>query len=186
MKVILSDYVPQLGEPGDAVEVAAGYARNYLVPRKLAFPATAENIKTYENNLKQRARKIAKMMESAQASKATLEAVGELEFIRKAGEEGKLFGSVTNADIEEALKEKGFEVEKKKIALSQPVKKVGQFEAQVKIHPQVTAVLNLVVKPEAAPEIEEGTTEEVATEEVSAAVTEDSADNPEEVKPDPE
>jgi len=151
MKVILNEYVPNLGEAGEKVSVAPGYARNFLLPRKLAFEATGANVKTYENNLAQRARKLSKMFKEAEAQKALLEGVGVLEFIRKSGESGKLFGSVTTSDIGEALAAKGFDIDKRKIALANPIKTLGEASAYIKLHPKVTAEVKLSVKQEEPP-----------------------------------
>lgn len=157
MKVILNDFVPRLGDAGDAVEVSAGYARNYLMPKKLAFEATPSNVKLYENNLKQRARKISKFIQVAEGHKTNIEGAGELVFFRKAGEDGKLFGSVTSSDIEEALKEKGIEIDRRKITMAHQIKSLGEVEVTVKVHAKVSASIKIVVQPEIveAPEDEE-------------------------------
>lgn len=152
MKVILTDFAPGLGAPGDIVDVAPGYARNYLIPRKLGFEATEGNRKTYENNLKQRARKLARILNEAEAKKERLESMDPLVFTRKAGEEGKLFGSVTSADIEKELAERGFEIDRKRIDLVQPIKNVGESDVAIKIHAQVSATVKVIVQPEAAEE----------------------------------
>ncbi|MGK7344526.1 MAG: 50S ribosomal protein L9 [Candidatus Nitrospinota bacterium M3_3B_026] len=152
MKVILNDFVPSLGAPGDEVDVAPGYARNYLIPRKLGFEATEGNRRTYENNLKQRARKLARILSEAEAQKARLEKMDPLVFTRKAGEEGKLFGSVTNSDIEKELSERGFEIDRKKIDLVQPIKNIGEMDVTIKIHSQVSAAVKVIVQSEAAEE----------------------------------
>ncbi len=155
IKVVLNDFVEHLGAPGDQVEVARGYARNYLLPKKLAFEATAANMKTFENNLKQRARKLAQFQSQAEAMKQKLEALDTLTFERKSGDEGKLFGSVTNADIETSLKEKGFQIERKQIVLKHPIKSITLQEVPVKIHSKVTALIKVEVvaeKSEQAPE----------------------------------
>ncbi|HEB71878.1 MAG TPA: 50S ribosomal protein L9 [Nitrospirae bacterium] len=168
MKVILNDLTPQLGDAGDTVDVSAGYARNYLLPKKLAFEATPANIKLYENNLKQRARKISKLIMAAQEQKARIEGAGDLIFFRKAGEDGKLFGSVTSSDIEEILKEKGIEVDKRKITMDRQIKNLGEMDVTIKIHAKVTATLKIVVQPEAdQADVEESApqTDEVASEE---------------------
>jgi len=164
MKVILNDFVRNLGDSGDAVEVADGYARNYLIPKKLAFEANKANIKTYENNLKQKARKLARLQKEAEAQKESLEGVGVLEFIRKAGESGKLFGSVTTADICAVLEEKGYEIDKRKMVQDNPIKSLGQSEVKIKLHPQVTAVIKVEVKAEL---VEEPPAEEEAGETAS-------------------
>ena len=151
MKVILNEFVHNLGEAGDMVNVAPGYARNFLIPRKMAFLANRENQKTFENNMKQRARKLAKMRDEAEALKTRLEEAGAMEFVRKSGEQGKLFGSVTTADICDALASKGFEIDKRKIALASPIKSVGETQAFIKLHPKVTATVKLNVKGEEPP-----------------------------------
>jgi len=165
MKVILNDYIPSLGGPGEEVNVAPGYARNYLIPKKLAFEATEGNRKTYENNLRQRARKIAKILQEAEAQKSGLESLETLVFTRKAGEEGKLFGSVTGGDIVEALKERGFEIEKKKIDLGQPIKQVGETQINIRVHPKVMASIKVMVEAEAV--VAEEVPEEEAAEEAA-------------------
>jgi len=152
MKIILNEYVRFLGEAGDTVDVKPGYARNYLLPKKLAFEATPQNVKTYENNLRQRARKIAKIIKAAEAQKASLEAAGDLVFTRKSGDDGKLFGSVTGGDIHKALEEKGFEIDKRRIRLEHPIKQLGAAEVAIKIHLKVEAHVNVIVKPEVAEE----------------------------------
>ena len=165
MKIILNDFVPNLGVPGDQVEVADGYARNYLIPKKLADEATAGAIKTYDNNLKQRARKLSRVLTEAEEKKNKLESLPTLVFTRKAGEEGKLFGSVTSGDIEDALKAKGFSVEKKQIELKQPIKSISETTVAVKLFTNVAAQVKVSVEAEVeeiAPQEEESATEEDA------------------------
>ncbi len=149
MKVILNDFVAHLGAPGDEVSVAPGYARNYLLPKKLAIVADAANKKTFENNLRQRARKLTRIKAGADEKKAQLEALETLVFTRRAGEGGKLFGSVTSHDIEEALKAKGFVIEKKQIELKQPIKTVMDTNVAVKLHQKVIAMIKVSVQGEA-------------------------------------
>lgn len=158
MKIILNDFVPHLGAPGDRVEVADGYARNYLIPKKLAAEATAGAIKTFENNLKQRARKLSRVLTEAEEKKNRIENLEPLVFIRKSGEEGKLFGSVTSSDIEEELKAKGFTIEKKQIELKQPIKSISETTVTVKLFTGINAQVKVAVEAEAeaeAPEPEE-------------------------------
>ncbi|MDH5510427.1 MAG: 50S ribosomal protein L9 [Nitrospinota bacterium] len=169
MKIILNEYVPNLGDAGERVTVAGGYARNYLLPKKLAFEATAANVKTYENNLKQKARKLVKFHGEAEAKKAQLEAVGPLDFTRKSGEMGKLFGSVTSADLGEALAAKGFDIDKRRIVLNNPIKSLGETSVEIKLHPKVTAVVKVVVHAD-TPEPE---AEEMETPETDAAESKD-------------
>jgi large subunit ribosomal protein L9 len=148
MKVILNDFVAHLGSPGDEVDVAPGFARNYLLPKKLAMTADDSNRKTFQNNLKQRARKITNIKAGAEEKKAALQALEPLVFVRRSGEGGRLFGSVTSADIEEALKEKGFAVEKKQIELKQPIKTISDMSVSIKLHQKVTATVTVSVQAE--------------------------------------
>lgn len=173
MKVILSDFVPHLGVPGDEVDVAPGYARNFLLPKNLAFEATEGNRKTYENNLRQRARKLTRLKTEAEAKKEALEKLEPLIFVRKAGDEGKLFGSVTSADIEAALREHGFAVEKKQIELRQPLKTVCDAVVTVKLHAKVSASVKLSVQGEAPEKSPEELFEEAQAAAELAAAAED-------------
>lgn len=147
MKVILKKEVENLGNFGDQVRVAEGYARNYLIPKGLATPATPGNIKQLEAEKEAFSRKAQVKKEQAERTKSGIEAVS-LSFTRKAGEDERLFGSVTAHDIEEALKAKGFEVEKKDIVISEPIKTIGQFTVAVKLHSQVTANITVGVVKE--------------------------------------
>lgn len=144
MKVILKENIETLGHIGDIVKVAPGYARNYLLPKGLAVEATEKNAKELEHVKRQMAYKKNKALESAKILAAKL---GELPVAlqHKAGEEGKLFGSVTNMEIAAFLKEKGFDIDRKNIVLAEPIKHVGEFEVQVKIHPEVPATLKVTV-----------------------------------------
>jgi len=183
MKLILNDLVPQLGDAGDMVDVSAGYARNYLVPKKLAFEATPANIKLYENNLKQRARKISKLIQAAEGQKIKIEGAGNLIFSRKAGDDGKLFGSVTSSDIEEALKEKGIEIDRRKITMDRQIKNLGEVDVKIKIHAKVTAVLKIVVQPE----VEQSASEEDVAETEQAPLEENVSEaEPGEETPEPD
>ncbi|VAX20288.1 LSU ribosomal protein L9p [hydrothermal vent metagenome] len=156
MKVVLNDYVEHLGDQGDKVEVARGYARNYLIPKKLAFEATPENLRTYENNLNQRARKITKIINEAESLKAKLDSEEAFLYTRKSSEGGKIFGSVTSADIEGSLNERGYSIEKKRIVLTLPIKSLGVCEITIKLHKNVTATIKAEVRPEEPEEPEEG------------------------------
>jgi large subunit ribosomal protein L9 len=144
MEVILRDHVEHLGRRGEIVKVADGYARNYLLPRKLALPATDANRKWVE-----RERKLAEVRDSeergaAEAVAARLNAL-ELTINRKVGENDQLYGSVTNADIAELLAQKGFEIDRRKILLPDPIKALGENTVPVKLHRDVTAQLKVVV-----------------------------------------
>ncbi len=144
MKLILKENIEHLGHIGDIVKVAPGYARNYLLPKGLAVEATDKNAKALEHVKRQMAYKKDKALESARnlAAKLTETAVS---LSHKAGEEGKLFGSVTNMEIAAFLKDKGFDVDRKTIVLAEPIKHVGEFDVVVKIHPEVSATIKVTV-----------------------------------------
>ena len=147
MQIILQEDVEKLGTRGQLVEVAEGYARNFLLPRKLALEATAGNMKRLEKMRAAFALKEATEKGDAQKLAELLAGVS-LEIARKAGENDQLFGSVTPADIAEALAAKGFTVDKRKIALTEPIKLVGEFDVPVKLHREVTLTVKLAVKRE--------------------------------------
>ncbi len=147
MQIILQEDVEKLGTRGQLVEVAEGYARNFLLPRKLALEATAGNMKRLEKMRAAFALKEATEKGDAQKLAELLAGVS-LEIARKAGENDQLFGSVTPADIAEALAAKGFTVDKRKIALTEPIKLVGEFDVPVKLHREVALTVKLVVKKE--------------------------------------
>jgi len=138
MEVILREHVDNLGRRGDVVKVADGYARNFLLPRKLALPVTEQNRKQIE-----RERKVAEARELAerQDAEAVAQKLAAVEIVlaRRVGEHDTLYGSVTSADIAEALAEKQFDIEKRKVVLPEPLKQVGEFEVAVKIHRDVPA-----------------------------------------------
>jgi large subunit ribosomal protein L9 len=144
MKLILKENIETLGHIGDIVKVAPGYARNYLLPKGLAVEATEKNAKALEHLKRQMAYKKNKALESSQALAAKLGALA-IELLHKVGEEGKLFGSVTNMEIAAYLKEKGFDIDRKTIVLAEPIKHIGEFTIPVKIHPEVTATLKVTV-----------------------------------------
>jgi len=147
MQIILQEDVEKLGTRGQLVEVAEGYARNFLLPRKLALEANAGNMKRLEKMRAAFALKEATEKGDAQKLAELLAGVS-LEIARKAGENDQLFGSVTPADIAEALAAKGFTVDKRKIALTEPIKLVGEFDVPVKLHREVALTVKLVVKKE--------------------------------------
>jgi len=148
MEILLIENVPSLGARGDVVNVKDGYARNFLLPRKMALPVTAGNKRQIElekeRNLKMRAKELA----DAQALAARLEAVS-LAVAKKVGESGTLFGSVTNADVADLLKAKGFEIEKQAIIVPH-IKAVGTFEVDVRLYSGVHAKLPIEVTALAA------------------------------------
>lgn len=147
MKVIIRKEVEKLGKFGDVVKVAEGYARNYLIPKGLAVEASETNIRQFDAEKDAFIRKERSRKEDAEKARAALEAV-TLNFARKAGEDDKLFGSVTPHDIEEALSSKGFKVEKKEILLKEPIKNIGLHTVAVKLHPEVTANISIDVVKE--------------------------------------
>ena len=147
MEVILREHVENLGQRGDVVKVASGYARNYLLPRKLALTVTDGNRKQIE-----RERKVADMREAeerqgAEAVAARLAAV-EIVIARRVGGTEALYGSVTSADIAESLAAKGFEIERRKIQLAEPIKQLGEFQVPIRLHREVTANVKVVVAKE--------------------------------------
>lgn len=144
MKVILKENLDNLGHIGDVVKVAPGYARNYLIPRGFATEATEKNAKALEHAKRHLEYKRNKVLEQAKALAARIEGL-TLTITHQAGEEGKLFGSVTNMELAEHLKAHGVEVDRKRIALAEPIKHIGEFTAAVKIHPEVSAALKVVV-----------------------------------------
>ena len=144
MKVILKENIETLGHIGDIVKVAPGYARNYLLPKGLVIEATTKNAKAMEHAKRQMEYKKNKVLEQARGLAAKIEELN-LVLPHQAGEEGKLFGAVTNMELFEQLKGLGFEIDRKKIVLAEPIKHVGEFTASIKIHPEVTATLKVNV-----------------------------------------
>ena len=147
MEVILREHVDNVGRRGEIVKVADGYARNYLLPRKLALLATAGNKKQIE---RERVKFDAKELEEqkvAEAVVARLEGV-EIVIARKVGETEALYGSVTSADIAEALAAKGFELDRRKLHLPEPIKKLGEYEVPLKLHREVTTKVKVRVVAE--------------------------------------
>ncbi len=144
MKVILNENIETLGHIGDIVKVAPGYARNYLLPKKLAVLATEGNAKALEHTKRQMLYKKNKALEAAKNLGAKLESLS-IVLSHKAGEEGKLFGAVTNMDIASFLKANGLEIDRKSIILADVIKHTGEFSATIKVHPEVTATLKIIV-----------------------------------------
>ena len=147
MEVILKEDVEKLGHRGDVVKVAEGYGRNFLLPRKLAIEATAGNKKTIEQMKASAVRRSAKEKSEAEALLTQLEGAS-LSFERKVGQEDHLFGSVTSADIAQALEQKGFNIERRKIHLDDPLKTLGEFHVPVKLHREVTAHVKVTITKE--------------------------------------
>ena len=148
MEIILRDHVEHVGRRGEIVKVANGYARNYLLPRKLALPATEGNKKRVE-----RERKLVEARESEERGAA--EAIGariaalEITITRKVGENDQLYGSVTNGDIADAMKAQGFELDRRKILLPDPLKTLGETMVPVKLHRDVTVQVKVTVAKDA-------------------------------------
>ncbi|HXG87848.1 MAG TPA: 50S ribosomal protein L9 [Vicinamibacterales bacterium] len=144
MEVILRDHVENLGERGEIVKVADGYARNFLLPRKLALPANDANRKWVERERKQAEARDSEERGAAEAVAKRLNAL-ELVINRKTGENDQLYGSVTNADIADLLIAQGFEIDRRKILLPDPIKTLGDNTIPVKLHRDVTAQVKVTV-----------------------------------------
>ena len=146
-KILLREDVDDLGARGEIVRVRSGYARNYLLPRKLAVEATTSNVKQIEQER-------AALLKKAANERATAEGQAEqinklvLEFKRKSGEQGALYGSVTSMDIAESLKERGYEIDRHRLHLREPIKRVGEFTVPLRLHRDVTVDLQVKVAPE--------------------------------------
>lgn len=148
MEVILKEDVAKLGSRGDVVKVAEGYGRNFLLPRKLAIEANTGNKKVIEQMRAAAVRRSAK--EKAQAEELSKQFDGvSVSFARRAGEQDQLFGSVTSGDLAEALENKGFNIDRRKIQLHEALKTLGEFTVPVKLHKDVTAHLKVVIEKEA-------------------------------------
>ncbi len=148
MEIILREHVDNLGRRGDVVNVAAGYARNYLLPRKLALPVTVGNRRQIE-----RERKLVEVREAGekQAAEAFAVRIGAVECVvaRRVGDQDALYGSVTAADVAECLAAQGVEIDKRKVQLDEPIRQLGDFTVPIKVHREVTAQVALkVVKEE--------------------------------------
>ena len=147
MEVILREHVDNLGNRGEIVKVADGYARNFLLPRKLALPATAGNRKHVE-----RERRIVEAREAAE--KVQAEAISarlgmiDISITRRVGETDQLYGSVTAVDIADYLKGKGFDIDRRKLILPEPIKTIGEHAVPLKLHREVTVSLKVVVAKE--------------------------------------
>lgn len=151
MEVILKEDVIKLGSRGDVVKVAEGYGRNFLLPRKLAIEATVGNKKVIEQMRAAALRRSAN--EKAQAEELAKQFDGlSVSFQRRSGEHDQLFGSVTSGDLAEALEKKGFNLDRRKIQLHEPLKTVGEFTVPVKLHKEVTAHLKVFIEKEAVTE----------------------------------
>ncbi len=144
MKIILLDDVTKVGRRGEVREVSDGYARNYLIPKKLALSATAGNLKNLEHIKTQQDAKASRIQADAEALRARIDAL-VYEDRRQASDEGKLFGSVTSQDVAEFLDKHGVKVERRRIVLDEPIKTLGEFTVAVRLHHDVTAQLRVSV-----------------------------------------
>jgi len=146
MKVILTDDLKGLGHRGDVVTVAPGYARNYLLPKELAYPATPGNVKRLEQEKHRYDARMAKEKDQAGDIAKAMEGV-KIVLRKKAGEQDAIYGSVTTADLAAALAAKGITVDKRKIDLEEPIKRLGEHTVHVKLHRDVTVTLKVSVQP---------------------------------------
>ncbi|MCA9438280.1 MAG: 50S ribosomal protein L9 [Candidatus Omnitrophica bacterium] len=175
MQVVLKETVYNLGGAGSVVKVKDGYARNFLIPRGLAIPATSGAKRHIEHIQRLAEKKRATEIKDASDLKVKLEALS-LTVEAKAGERGKLYGSVTSVDIANAIAEQGIEVDRRKIILDHPLRSLGEHTVRLKIDPEVSAEFKVVVEPSADSDVQEDlspieemvTTEETATEEAAA------------------
>lgn len=147
MKVLLQSDVESVGKAGQIVNVKDGFARNFLIPRKLAVIADEKNMKVFEHLKRQTEERIKKIRKSAETLKEKIENI-TLTIPCKVGEEGKLFGSVTNIQIADALKAQGIDIDRKRIILEKPIKALGEYEAKVKLEGEVTATIRLTLVKE--------------------------------------
>jgi large subunit ribosomal protein L9 len=147
IEIILRETIDNLGSAGQVVKVANGYARNYLLPRKLAYPATPGNLKVIESERQSLLRKDAKQKEDAEKLLQMIEKV-EITIRRKVGEQNALYGSVTNSDIADELEKKGFQVEKRKIHMDDHIKTTGEYSIPIRLFKDVTAHVKVKVEAE--------------------------------------
>ena len=148
MEVILKEDVSSLGHRGDVVKVAEGYGRNFLLPKKLAIEANAGNRAVIEQMKQSSIRKSAKEKTDAEAQVAELNQI-ELVFLRKVGENEHIFGSVTSSEIAHEIEAKGFNIDRRKIHLEEPLRQLGEFHVPVRLHREVTAHVKVTVKSDA-------------------------------------
>ena len=144
MQVILTENVEGLGQVGDLVKIKPGFGRNFLIPRGMAMEANPRNIKEMEHQKRQLERKVQKQTQAAELLKGQIEAV-TCKLVHRAGEDGKLFGSVTSMEIGAKLAEAGVEIDRKKIQLAEPIKALGEFSVPIKLQAGVTAQIKVVV-----------------------------------------
>src|SRR3954470_10294572 len=147
MEVILREHVDHLGRRGEVVKVADGYARNYLLPRKLALLVTAGNKQQIERERGKFEAREQEEKKVAEALAARLSSV-DIQISRKVGETEALYGSVTSADVAEALAAKGFDIDRRKLTLREPIKKLGEYSIPLRLHPEVTIPIKIKVVAE--------------------------------------
>jgi len=145
MELLLREDIENLGTRGELVKVRAGYGRNYLLPRGLAVQATPSNVKQIDQQRRALLKKVVAERDGAQQQADMLKEV-TLDFARKVGDHGLLYGSVTSMDIAEGLAAKGYEIDRKRIQLKDPIKEVGEYGVPIKLHRDVTADLKVVVR----------------------------------------
>ena len=148
MQIILQEDIEKLGHRGDVVTVKPGYARNFLLPQKLAVEATAGNLKAIERIRTSLAKKTATELEAAQKQAELLNGVS-LKFTRKTGENDQMFGSVTSADVAEGLAAQGFKVDKRQVHIAEAIKAIGEYPVAIKVFREITATVNVHVEKEA-------------------------------------
>ena len=147
MEVILREDIEKLGNRGQVVKVAPGYARNFLLPKRLAVAATESNKKIVEQERQAHLRKEAKLQSEAQDLAKLVNGVS-VSISQKAGENDQLFGSVTSKDVADALAGKGFNIDRRKVQLDEPIKQLGEYKVPVRLHKEVTAEVTVVVTKE--------------------------------------
>lgn len=180
IKIILTEPVDHLGDPGDIVQVAPGYARNYLFPRRVALEASEGNLRMLESKRKVWEEQQKRDVDRAEVLQKGIQAA-DLRFVRKSGEKGTLFGSVTNADIAEKLAELGVTVDRKQIAMKHPLKSLGEHVVTFRLHRKVVFQTEIVVEPEALSpeEAAELKARQEAEEKAAAAAAEGAAEGEE-------
>ena len=175
MRLILRKDIEHLGEVGDVVEVADGYGLNYLIPKGLALHATASTVRATQHEQRLREAQIQAAKRSAQDFAGEFSGI-EIEFSMRVGADGRLFGSVTNRMIEDALQEKGLEVNRRRIVLEEPIKKVGTYDVDIRLHQEVRASVQVKVMPDEASLAAAAEAEEAAEAETGEAAAAEAAE----------
>ena len=147
MKIILMTDVPSLGRQGEQKDVATGYARNFLLPKKLAVPATATNLRNLDHLRRQRDREESRALETARVTATSIEGLG-LHVAARASEDGRLYGSVSAQDVVDFLEKHRISVEKRRVLLEEPIKALGDYKVAIRLHGEVTASLTVQVTRE--------------------------------------